>query len=58
MAVKAKLYNRWKFQTKELAIIEFFDITLTYISEDKEWSIEFTLFNFGIMIYSSKYTYS
>jgi len=52
-----KPYNRGKVQSKELAIIEFFDITFTWVQEERDWCIEFTIFNFGILISKSMYKY-
>ena len=57
--MKAKLYNRWRIMDKELTIVEFFDITLTVIRDpDFEWSLEVTLFNYGVIFWSKgKYDY-
>ena len=43
---------------KELTVVEFFDVTLTIIREGKlEWSLEITLFNFGVIFWNKGYDY-
>ena len=43
---------------KELTVVEFFDITLTIIREETlEWSLEITLFNFGVIFWNKGYDY-
>ena len=56
--IKAKLYNRWVLMDKELTIVEFFDITLTVVRDlNFQWSLEVTLFNFGVIFWNKGYDY-
>ena len=56
--MKAKLYNRWKLTDKKFTIIDFFEIVLTIVRDpDIEWSLEITLFNFGVIFWNKGYNY-
>ena len=56
--MKAKLCSRWQLMDKELTVIEFFDVTLTVIRDpDFEWSLEITLFNFGVIFWNKGHIY-